>query len=503
MTAAMRTELDPDAATSAEAEQAVARAVDVFTALRALEPSGRARLLRAVSRELATAENELVALAEQECRLPAMRLRGELVRTTFQLDFFAGVLDAGEYLRATIDHSDPQWRPGARPDLRRMMQPLGPIEVFAAGNFPFAFSTVGGDTASALAAGCPVIVKVHPDHPRLSARTLELARYAAEAAGCPPDVLQAVFGEAAGRQVLLDPRLRAGSFTGSLSGGRFLSDLAAARPEPIPFYAEMGSLNPVFVTESAARDRGDEVIRGFTESYTLGAGQFCTKPGLLIAPQSLDLVGLAEQVRALPAVPMLSDRTAQLYRAGLAARKSLPGVRVLVNGSDAGGREVAPSLLQVDAATLRNDPHQLLEECFGPVSVVAAYERPEQLLELAGSLRGQLTATVHATDDDDAVRELLPVLAECAGRVIFGGWPTGVAVSWAMQHGGPYPATTCPLHTSVGSAAIDRFLRPVTFQSVPDALLPPALRDANPLGIPRLVDGVLRSGAPISVETEE
>jgi NADP-dependent aldehyde dehydrogenase len=434
----------------------------------------------------------IVAAATAACAaLAPTRLRGELVRTTFQLRFLADQVLDGAYLRATIDTADPEWTPGPRPDLRRVLQPIGPVLVFAASNFPFAFSVAGGDTASGLAAGCPVVVKIHPGHPVTSVRTAALVRRAAETVRLPADVLQVISSEAAGRTALLDRRIQAGAFTGSLRAGRALFDLAAARHEPIPFFAEMGSLNPVFVTRTAARERGAQLLAGFRDSFTLGAGQFCTKPGLLVVPRSLTLDDLGRDLGAAPPARLLTDSITAGFQAGLAQRARLPDVRVLVAGGTQDDGRARPTLLVAELDTVLAHAETLLGECFGPLSVIATYTDEAQLLQLASTLEGQLTATVHGGRHDAVLDTLVPLLARRAGRVLFGGWPTGVSVSWAMQHGGPYPATTSAGHTSVGSAAIDRFLRPVAYQSMPDQLLPPALRQDNPWHLPRTVNGRL------------
>jgi NADP-dependent aldehyde dehydrogenase len=456
-----------------------------------LPPVARGRLLTTVADALDGAAPELVALAASDTHLPQSRLTAELARTTFQLRVFADVLAEGSYLDATVDTADPDYPPGPRPDLRRMLVPLGPVLVFAASNFPFAFSVAGGDTASALAAGCPVVLKAHPGHPRLSARTAEVVTEAVAAA--PGGTFALVHGVETGRRALADRRIRAGAFTGSIPAGRALFDLAAARDEPIPFYAEMGSLNPVFVTPGAVHARGPEIVDGYVASFTLGAGQFCTKPGLLFLPAGHGLLDrLAAGVREIPAAAMLNERIRQGYTHALTAVTAAPGMHAVVGPSDDGHAAVAGSLLATTARQLLANPQAVLQECFGPTSIVVEYDDPGQLSAAVEAFGGQLTATVHAERGESAlVGPLLDQLRERAGRIVFNGWPTGVAVSWAMHHGGPYPATTAPLHTSVGATAIRRFLRPVCYQNVPQDLLPPALRDRNELGIPRRVNGRL------------
>ncbi|TCJ37733.1 MULTISPECIES: aldehyde dehydrogenase (NADP(+)) [unclassified Parafrankia] len=467
--------------TDTEALLAAAAAARPFGAL---APAARASMLRAVADALDAAAETLVPVAMRETRLPEPRLRGELVRTTFQLRLFAGLLDDGRYLEATIDPPDPAWPTGPRPDLRRMLIPVGPVLVFAASNFPFAFSVAGGDTAAALAAGCPVLLKAHPGHPELSRLTAAVVTAALAAAGAPAGTLALIEGDEPARAALVDPRVRAGAFTGSEHAGRLLFNLAAARDEPIPFYAEMGSVNPVFVTEAAAARRGPEIWAGYVESYTLGTGQFCTKPGLLFAPAGSAEADLVRLVSARPATPLLGERIAAGYRDTLGGLTGHPAVRVLAAGAGT-TTGVTPTLLATGVADWLRDPGTLAVECFGPTSLLVAYDDPADLLAVARALGGQLTATVHGEDTDGVLAaDLLAELRERAGRVLWNGWPTGVSVSPAMTHGGPYPATTS-LHTSVGTTSISRFLRPVTYQSLPERLLPEPLRDDNPWGIPQ------------------
>jgi len=456
-----------------------------------VSPGDRAECLRTVADRLDAAGDELIPLALEETHLVPGRLSGELTRTTFQLRLFAQLLEEGSQLEATIDHSDPAWPPGPRPDLRRLLVPLGPVVVFAASNFPFAFSVAGGDTASAWAAGCPVVLKAHPGHPRLSARTGEVVLDALDASGAPEGTFAVIYGEEAGRAAVTAEEIRAGAFTGSLAGGRALFDLAASRSTPIPFYAEMGSLNPVFVTAGAMRARGDEILAGYAQSFTLSAGQFCTKPGLLFLPAAtMDDGRLSDALDPhRTGAPLLNEHIHRGYVAQLQRLRDHPGVRTVVGDAESTGTEPTPTLLATTVPELLDGRDQLLVECFGPTSLVVGYADDEELLAGAKAFGGQLTAAVHGEETDAVVPDLVAILAARAGRVIWNGWPTGVSVTWAMQHGGPYPATTAPLHTSVGTAAIHRFLRPVSFQSVPDRFLPAALRDANPLGVPRRVDG--------------
>ena len=446
--------------------------------------------LRAIADVLDGNVDRLVSIAEGETNLPTARLTGEVARTTGQLRLFAAALEDGSWSDVIIDTADPEATPVPRPDLRRIPVPLGPVLVFAASNFPFAFSVAGGDTAAALAAGCPVVVKAHPGHPETSRATAELVRSALADASLPEGTFALIEGVDAGVTALKDSRIRAGGFTGSLSGGRALYDIARSRPEPIPFFAEMGSLNPVFVTAEAVRARGEEIVAGFTGSFTLGVGQFCTKPGLLFLPAGHGLEEqLIEAARGVAGGRMLNERIHDAHtdtRAILAAR---PGIRTLVAGD--GDGHAGPALLATDVPSLLADADEVLTECFGPTSIVVEYRDLAEAVEAARALPGSLTATIHAEDDETGLDGLLRELRARAGRLLWGGWPTGVAVAAAMHHGGPYPATMGPAHTSVGLTAIRRFQRPVCYQNYPDTLLPEVLKNHNPQRILRRINGEL------------
>lgn len=476
-----------------ELERVLAAAAQAAGPLAALRPAERARLVRAAADALDAAAGELVPIAIEESSLPEGRLTGEVARSSGQLRLFADALEEGSYLEVILDSADPDAKPVPRPDLRRMLLPLGPVLVFAASNFPFAFSVPGGDTASALAAGCPVVLKAHPGHPRLSARTGEVLAEALRAAGAPEGTFAVIHGMDVGTSALTDRRIKAAAFTGSERGGRALLDIATSRDEPIPFYGELGSLNPVFVTPAAVAARGDAIAAGYVGSFTLGTGQFCTKPGLLFLPEGHGLEEkLVDAVRGTNAAGMLNDRIREGHAHERDRLEGLGAVRTLVHGDD-GDAGVAPTLLATTAKELLADPDALLKECFGPTSIVVEYSDPDELLAAAEAFGGNLTATVQAEDSDSAtLAPLLDRLRDRAGRLLFNGWPTGVAVAWAMHHGGPYPATTASVHTSVGTTAIRRFLRPVCYQNTPQALLPEALQDGNPLGLPRRIDGVLQ-----------
>lgn len=480
--------------TEQELEQLLSAADQAATALRTMPRRERAALLGAVAEALDAAVDSLVPIAQRETHLPEARLRGELQRTTFQLRLFAETVLSGRYLDARIDHADPAWPMGApRPDLRRTHIPLGPVAVFAASNFPFAFSVAGGDTASALAAGCPVVLKAHSGHPELSVATARVVTTALRTAGAPEGTFALVFGTEVGRTLVQDSRVKAAGFTGSIAGGRALFDLAAARPEPIPFFGELGSTNPVFVTKAADSVRGSDIAEEFVASFTLGSGQFCTKPGVMFVPAGGKVIAALRAATLPAAAAMLNERIRDGYLASVSELRD-QGATVLLDGESGESGErghedlVAPSLHAVSAAAVLNNPDALLAECFGPTSLVVEYGDEAQLNEFAALLEGQLSATLHA-EDDCAVTELIDTLMVKAGRVLWNQWPTGVSVSYAQQHGGPYPASTASGSTSVGTAAIARFVRPVALQGLPQHLLPVELRDDSPLQVPQLVDG--------------
>lgn len=453
----------------------------------------RAAALNNIAEALDAAASELVPIAQEETNLAEARLQGELKRTTFQLRLFAETLTEGSYLDARIDHADPKWPMGVpRPDLRRQLEPLGPVVVFSASNFPFAFSVAGGDTASALAAGCPVILKAHSGHPKLSAATGEVVTAALADAGAPEGLFAVIFGTQAGSKALADPRVKAGSFTGSIPGGRALFDIASSRPEPIPFYGELGSVNPVFVTRTAAEARKDEIAAGFSGSFTLSAGQFCTKPGVLFVPAESGLPELIAAQELPEATPLLNPRIQSGYIEALRAISNHASVQTLRSAEGSLQDPPAPTILQTTAKALISDHEDIFTECFGPTALIATYEDDSELLDVARVIEGQLTATIHGENRDD-VTELVRLLAKKAGRLIWNSWPTGVSVTYAQQHGGPYPATTSSTSTAVGTAAINRFLRPVAYQGFPQHLLPETLQDSNPQGVPQRINSTVES----------
>jgi len=475
-------------ATASEVDRACRAALEAFQEFRRWPPRKIGELLRAIAAELEARAAGIIEAADRETGLgQEPRLEGELRRTTGQLRAFARWIEEGRHLECIIDHAT-----GATPDVRRMLVPVGPVAVFEASNFPLAFGVAGGDTAAALAAGCPVVVKAHPVHPETSERCGRGVVAAVAALGGPVGIFSLLQGrsESVGRRLVLAPEIAAVAFTGSLTGGRALYDLAAGRPEPIPVYAEMGSINPVFITLEAVSRRGSEIARDLARSVSQGTGQFCTKPGLVFVPDDdagrVFEADLAKALGHVEATPMLTPALAGAYRRRRSDLLALSGVEPLVLG-EATDTRTKPSLLVTDADTLDSSP-LLSEECFGPLTLVVRY-LPGSLIHWAGRIPRALTATIHAEPSEwAAVASLQSALVARVGRIIWNGYPTGVAVVPAMHHGGPYPATTAPLHTSVGMTACRRFLRPVAFQDTPPEVLPEALRDDNPWGLWRLVD---------------
>ena len=461
--------------------------------------SVRSAFLRSAAAGLDAARDGLVETADAETALGPVRLTGELARTTYQLRAFADIVDEGAFLDVIIDHPDDTATPPI-PDLRRYKVPLGVVAVYSASNFPFAFSVAGGDTASALAAGCPVVVKAHPDHPALSELVAKVLRRAAAEHGIPDGVVGLVHGFDAGLELIKHPLVTAAGFTGSVRGGRALFDAAAARPVPIPFHGELGSLNPVLVTEAAAAERAEAIGSGLAGSMTLGVGQFCVKPGLVLVPSGAEgdalVKALTDAVSDTDAGVLLDHRMRDNFITGVRERAQLPEVESPVTPGAGGEHTVSPGFLTVAARQLAGQGAYdlLLEECFGPVTVVVRYEDEGEATAVLSRLPGSLTATVHLSAEEAAGEGrgagILAELTALAGRVLVNGWPTGVAVAPAQHHGGPYPATTST-STSVGGTAIERWLRPVAYQGAPEALLPKELRDENPLGLPRRFNGVL------------
>lgn len=436
----------------------------------------RAAALALIADGLEDRSNDIVEIADAETFLGRDRLQGELARTTFQLRMFAQLILDGSYLSSTVVAADPDAPVAPLPDLRRIVRPLGPVAVFAASNFPLAFSVAGTDTASALAAGCPVILKAHPGHPSTSQLTGRIVDAALAESGASPGTFAVVHGFAAGPALIENAAIKAASFTGSVAGGRALYDLAAARP--IPFFGELGSLNSFTITPSAAEARGGQIAADLAASILLGGGQFCTKPGFVLVPRtpagSVLKADLAAHIRAAPAARMLNETVLDNFRRGCDALRADPAIGVLAEGGRADGT-ATPTLYEVVDSTI---PAVALEECFGPTAVVAQYFDGVDLLTSTESLPGALTATVHSEPNEQALlQRLVDSLAPRVGRLIFDQYPTGVSVSPAMHHGGPYPASTNAQHTSVGTAAIERFLRPISYQNAPQSILPAELRD--------------------------
>lgn len=480
-----------------EVEGLVAAAVSAFADPRLADPARRSASLRGAAAAL-RASDQLLGLCESESGLPAPRVAGELERTCGQLELFADVVDAGEHLEAIIDPADPDARPVPRPDLRRMLVPIGPVAVFGASNFPLAFGVAGGDLAAALAAGCPVLAKGHPSQPGVNVLVGRLVAEAAAEGGLPDGTFAIVQGAAQelGEALVDADGVAAVSFTGSIRGGRALFDRAARRPRPIPVFAEMGSVNPAVLTRAALRVRGDELRDALLAAITFAAGQLCTKPGVVFVPAGAEGDGfLSEVVSALDdadAPVMLNDRLQEGFVAGLKRMSEQPGVKLLTQHTQAEdpGFRHTPAAFAVEATAVAREPG-IREECFGPAVVLARYDDEAGLLAGLSAFEGQLAAAVFAQRDEDEalIGRLSPLLTARVGRLVFDAFPTGVAVTWAMQHGGPYPATTSPEHTSVGLTSTRRFMRPVCWQSAPEAVLPAALRDGNPTGIWRRVEG--------------
>ncbi|HXN48577.1 MAG TPA: aldehyde dehydrogenase (NADP(+)) [Bryobacteraceae bacterium] len=468
--------------TPAEIDRAATRADDCLEFYAALAPVQIGALLERIAAEIEALGAELIERAAAETALPPARLTGERARTTNQLRMFADLVREGTWKDVRIERALPDRKPARRPDLRRTMIPIGPVAVWAASNFPLAFSVAGGDTASALAAGCPVVVKAHPGHPETSELVAGAVAKALAALGLPAGIFSMVQGS--GPEVSLElvrhPKMAAGAFTGSLRAGRALFDAAARRPAPIPFFAEMGSVNPVFLLEGALYERGEAIAEGLSQSVNLGVGQFCTCPGLAAAVESPALerlaAGLRDRFRRGTPGTMLTRAIARSYHEAVERMASIGGVNTSTS-RPAASAEAWPVLFEAGAATVLAH-EELREEVFGPSTVLVRCGSGAELLELARHLEGSLTATIHGTVQDLGENgPLVALLARKAGRLVFNGFPTGVEVSAAMQHGGPYPATTDPRFTSVGTAAILRFARPVCFQDFPPELLPPELQD--------------------------
>jgi alpha-ketoglutaric semialdehyde dehydrogenase len=486
------------AASAEDIDLACNLAGEAFAVTSKLSGKERARFLRHVADGIEAAKPEIVARAHQETALPEARLLGEAARTINQLRLFAQVVEEGSWSMARIDPAMPDRKPLPRADIRSVLRPLGPVVVFGASNFPLAFSVAGGDTASAFAAGCPVIVKAHSAHPGTSELVAQVIVNSVRECGLPNGTFACVYGAGAqaGAALVQHPAVKAVGFTGSLGAGKSLMDLAAARPEPIPCFMEMSSINPVFVLPEALKSRTAQIANGLFGSFTLGVGQFCTKPGLVFLPRNASADALVNELVALvkkgSASPMLTAGICKSYKSGIATRGGNARVEVLAQPAitdGVGPVDVSPVLFQVNAEDLIKDP-SLEHEIFGPTTLIIRYTDHTELARLASNLEGQLTATLQGTEADIlAFGDLIAALENKAGRLIVNGFPTGVEVCHAMVHGGPYPATSDSRHTSVGTQAIYRFVRPVCYQDFPQAALPAELKNENPLGILRLIDG--------------
>lgn len=471
-----------------EVRNLIAKAHEQAHTLAALAPSTLAALLRSIADEIEAERNQLLESACAETALPEGRIGGEITRTTAQFKLFANLVETGRQLRVVIDKADPNYSPAPRPDIRRLNQPLGVVAVFAASNFPLAFSVAGGDSASALAAGNAVVAKAHPAHPNTCAIMERAVRRALTKAGLSTDLFSIVQGvnPQITHWLAGDSRIQAVGFTGSEAVGRILLDIAAKREVPIPVYAEMGSLNPVFVTRSAIAERSDELAKGLVDSALLGSGQFCTKPGLIFVPENEKefLSQISAHLATLQVGPLLSAAIADRYSAAISKLSQSGSVQVHSGKSTEAGFGVTPTVFVTNWASAQSTP-ALLDEHFGPTTVVITAAQDEYV-KIAGELHGQLTATIHGTSSD-SYSQLLSVLAQKAGRVIWNAFPTGVAVTEAMQHGGQWPASSTHT-TSVGIDAIYRFMRPVSYQSFAQDVLPPALQDANPWNVEQRIN---------------
>ena len=474
---------------------AIERAAEAFQEYRNKNGKSRAEFLEAIADEIMGIGDDLIVRCMAETGLPEARLKGERGRTTGQLKMFASYLRDGSWVEARVDKADSTRTP-PKPDIRSMQKALGPVGVFGASNFPLAFSVAGGDTASALAAGCPVVFKAHPAH----AGTCELVGMAivraASKTGMPDGTFSMVHGKstAVGLAIVRHPLIKAIGFTGSYRGGKALFDVANSRPVPIPVYAEMGSTNPVFILPEALREKKEQIARDLAASVTLGVGQFCTNPGLVFYQDEKQNFAeeFSKSLRDSAPGVMLTSYIQESYQAGVNKLSATKGVQILVKGTAPAGGCYAPVYLFRSTAEVFMTDHSLEEEVFGPSTLAVTVDSKAELLRVATQLGGHLTATIHATEKDLAeYEELIRILEQKVGRIIINGYPTGVEVTHAMVHGGPFPATTDSRSTSVGTDAIKRFARPVCYQNFPQSLLPEELRDENPLRIVRMVNGIV------------
>ncbi len=483
-------------ATTGEVDEAVQKAEKAFQVYRKKSGVEKAGFLDKIGEEIMNLGDALIQRCMQETGLPEARLQGERGRTVNQLKLFAQLLREGSWVDARIDTAQPDRQPLPKPDVRQMHIALGPVGIFGASNFPLAFSVAGGDTASALAAGCSIVVKAHPAHPGTSEMIGRAIVMAAEAEGMPEGVFSLVHGASheVGMAIVQHPLIKAVGFTGSFRGGKALYDAAVKREEPIPVYAEMGSINPVFVLPGALKERGEKIAQGLAGSVTLGVGQFCTNPGVVMALQSDEAESLISEtgkhLSEAAAGTMLTAGIKKAYTSGVEKFKGVSEVAVVANGKGEEGESKGQAhILRTTATNFLQHP-ELSEEVFGPSTLAVSANSKEELLKVAQNLDGHLTATIHGTEEDlEEFSELVAVLERKVGRLLFNGFPTGVEVCHSMVHGGPYPATTDSRTTSVGTAAIVRFARPLCYQDFPQSLLPEELKNENPLEIWRLVNG--------------
>jgi 2,5-dioxopentanoate dehydrogenase len=488
----------------ADVDRAAQLAAQAFSSYSRKTGKQKAAFLREVARGIDSIVDQLVIRTPQETALPEPRIRSEAGRTSMQLRLFADLVEDGSWVSARIDRGDPNRKPQPKPDIRSLWRPIGPVAVFCASNFPLAFSVAGGDTASAFAAGNPVIVRAHAAHPGTAELVGEVIRRAVRTCELPEGMFSLLFdaGTQIGAALVRHPKIKAVGFTGSLRGGRALMDLAAARPDPIPVFAEMGSTNPVFILPGALKERGAEIAKGLHGSVTIAAGQMCTKPGLIFVPAGPDALALAEnlgdRISQTPAAALLTPQIRSTYESQIKTRNQQKDAALAAHGespSAGGGTQVSAALFETKASDYRTRP-QLAAEVFGPTTLLVSCSNREDLLAIARDLHGHLTATIHGTEEDlREYADLVEIIENKVGRIIFNGYPTGLEVCHAVVHGGPYPATSDGRSTSVGTQAIYRFSRPICYQAFPNASLPAELQDANPLGIWRLVDGNFTRGA--------
>jgi 2,5-dioxopentanoate dehydrogenase len=495
-------------ASANEIEAAARAAEEAFDVYRQTSGRERGAFLRKVAANIEAIAAELIERAGKETALPPGRLQSESARTCGQLRLFAQVAEEGSWVNARVDRADPERKPLPKPDIRSMLRPLGPVVVFGASNFPLAFSVAGGDTASALASGNTVIVKAHPAHPGTSELVGRAIQKSVRECGLPEGVFSILFdaGTRVGTELVKHPLIKAGGFTGSHRAGRALMDLAAARPEPIPFFAEMGSTNPVFILPGALREKSDAIAAGLHSSFTLGGGQFCTKPGMVFVPDGAEAAGftgkLSQLVTASSSFHLLTRGISSSYDSAVSYRKAATSAKLLAEGSRAAtGFTANSALFETDASSFLKSDFD--DEIFGPTTLLVHHSNREEALAIAKSLDGHLTATIHGTEQDlKDFSELIAILERKVGRLLFNGFPTGVEVTHAMVHGGPYPSTSDGRSTSVGSQAIFRFARLVCYQNFPDSALPDELKNGNPLGIWRMIEGTMTRGTVTAPPTQ-